>query len=367
MRKQVSTSNFHPDKIRLLNNRLLGRASSVFFLGLLDGHPQIVTLPYLTVAYRFLDFKGRDAPGIAENLWRLLEKSYARVSGGEKPPYLQTDFVAHVRDYLDQFGISRKTVFISLFFGYAAVSNPEWALVRYINHNEHEVLGELMLERDFPQRNSIYLIRDPRASFASIKRVRDLNPIESETLFSTLYKHAYKRALALGRQDVLLLRHEDIHRDYPSVMKRYCDFLSIPFHPALEGSSFFGIPYTGENFKCRSTIQLYSSRPDPRYVNDGWKSELSRSEFRLVQRMSADIIAEQGYERMTCADLVKIAPTFDYLDLFARHAPAGSFRRRLLLGLRRIPGLGTLSEWGLQAAVMATVYGVARLRLLVYG
>lgn len=99
-----------------------GRASSVFFQGLLSGHPNIITTPV------FGEYPSD--PLILEPKDKLAKKCYetymvwaAKHNLNIEPPFTFEHFKKPFIDYLDEFGISKKNGLSgnSLFPG-----NPYW-------------------------------------------------------------------------------------------------------------------------------------------------------------------------------------------------------------------------------------------------
>lgn len=291
-----------PARVGILNIEPLGRASSVFFQGLLDGHPEILTLP--------LGVMPGGRPTDADGLWEGLDAS--RREYAPEAPLDRAAFMSAAQAHLSR----GDGALFALFGGYAAAAGRETSAVRWLCYHTHSFEASLELLREHPEARFVFLIRDPRASFASMKKRGDLDPRFQHHRFLNLYRHFMKR---LGG-DALLLRHEDIHLDFERTLARFREFLGIADDESLRESSYYGFPYTGQAKAFASTTGLHSNRPDPRYVSDDWKRSLSPAEVAHIERTASDLMRECGYQ--PCRDAVT-GSDFDY----ARLKPQRRWRR----------------------------------------
>lgn len=309
---------FHPSKISVVTINPLARASTYFFQGLFDGHPEMVTLPDTVYFYGKEAFDSGDPCGISDELWGRLEVASRTVVGLEEVPADKTCFERAFQAYLKDNGASDRSIFLALHYAYARARGMDMSRIRGINYHCHSYLHMLHVMADFQDARNIFLIRDPRASFASIKKRADLDPLFYHFHYLQVYRGVYKPLRLLGEGARLLVRHEDMHLHFEDVMEKVTRHLGIADHPCLRHSSYFGEYYTGSFLASRSTQGLYLSRPDPRYVKDDWKKLLSAFELHLVQATAKSLMAENGYEAVPVSDANRRVASFDSSCLFER-------------------------------------------------
>jgi hypothetical protein len=330
--------NFAPARINVVNIVALARASSYFFQGLLDGHPAIVTLPHH--GYPSEDDIRGSALDIAKRAharcvnWLFVERLPTQV------PFavFRRPFLA----YLKEHGISRKTVFIATHYAFATWRCDDIRKVRYIAFQGHLMKDCFPLFADFPDTRTIALVRDPRAAYLS-QRAR--NPYYSPLFWLRVTCAGYWYASAYPYQEQMLyVRHEDLHRAHPLVRRRYRAFLSLSDHPALDESTFYGFPYTGKSLGVGSSIGVFSSRPDPAYVSDSWKKQISCQELAIVNFLSRAYIKKFRYPRWkACVHRVVFREDFAayFTSLLAMPALPHKGYYRALRVVARAPIIGS--------------------------
>lgn len=324
-------SRFRPESAPILTVEPFGRASTIFFQGLLDGHPELLVLPWDATPLFNKRGEKRDPDSIAHHLDGILTRAATEYG----PPDLSLDrerFRATVRAVLDQCGVHWGSEVVATFLGYAAAAGRPLSEVRYLCVAAHGHPRLSYMLSHFPNWRAVFLSRDPRGSFASMKKRKDLDLLAQQANFAAFHRVMYRGLLAGHPDQVLSMRHEDLHTDWPSERARLLEFIELDDHPALERSSYFGWPYTGEGRYYGSTADLYESEPDPRYVTDSWKDSLSAPELRAVQESSSALMDEFGYPPETAADLRGRSASANYLSFLARRAPNGVKRAAELLG-----------------------------------
>lgn len=291
--------HFSPDTIKLIDVQTIGRASSDFFQGILDGHPQIVTLPRLN-SIRDCDAYHKKPEEIALYIYRHVFQN-AALTYIKNPDILSYQkFQAPFCDYLNQYGISRKNILIALYYAYAVHFHPNISSVEYLCYSGHNYQRMIDIATDFPRRKTIFLVRDPRASFYSMRDRSGLYAWSFHILHVMLnYSGYYKLLAKIAAQDTLLVRHEDLHLSFDRVKASVLDFLHIEYDPSMETSSFFNMPYDGSSSPWTNLANHFSTRPDPKYVHEKWKAHLHPLELFLVQITSSELMRFAGYPRIS--------------------------------------------------------------------
>jgi len=287
--------NFHPDKIKLINMIPFGRASSIFMQGLLDGHPEIVTIVFYYL--RKEESGGKNFENIVNlNYQRIKERINIYIGNYDLEKKIPKEkFAKYLKEYLNEFGISHKTVFIGVHYAYAKHSKKDIKKVRYIFAHSHWPDVFLDLAESFPKQKMMFLIRDPRASFLSGKRMKML-------LASVLYLRnvmdLYKK-IRKKNKDIIAIKHETLHVNYKKVKEVLIDWLDIKKHSSLDSATFLGKPFYGMDHPTVASPSGKSNIPSPKFVNENWKNELSTAEINFVQFFFSDIIEIFAYEKIS--------------------------------------------------------------------
>jgi hypothetical protein len=134
----------------------------------------------------------------------------------------------------------------------------------------------------------VLLVRDGRGAFHSgmkrgFRRERALRG----------WRNHYRRALALlprlvPEEHRLLVRYEDIAQRPAATLTRVCDFVGIPFEPAmLEFRDTIHHNVNGNNMKFRSAAKLR--------LEDSWRNALSPADLDYFERRAGAINRQFGY------------------------------------------------------------------------
>ena len=166
------------------------------------------------------------------------------------------------------------------------------------------------LARWYPGLRIIFVVRDPRANYSSLKKWRSrTHGSMSVPRFAFEWGESVERNERNGRvYPVLTLRYEDLVHEPHWCMGNVCRFLGISFDqslvsPSIGGQQFEGNSVFGEKFSSISTSPF-----------DRWKQLLSYEEVSLLEDLLGPRMREFGYE-----------PT-------ARGEDLGKMSRRILLG-----------------------------------
>jgi hypothetical protein len=255
----------------------MGRSSSLFYQGVLEGHPAILTMPLVGFPK-----PGQDLDSYYEEDLRPSFRAFDRDIEAELP---KGAFLASGRRHRAGGGL-RETL-IAVHAAYAEARGLSLEQVRHLLIQTHTVPQVRQFERAFPSARFVFTVRDPRANCLSYRRLgknlHSLLQINSYALYERL-RHA-----SLG------VRHEDIHCDFETVRRASLAFLEIEDHPQLDQSTMCGKPFLGSPV-YGSSSKARTSRPCPDFVNENWRRELSRLDVKRIQHRFGSLMREFGYE-----------------------------------------------------------------------
>jgi len=314
--------NFHPDKISVVAmESLIGRSSSLFFYCLLDGHPELIS--NFVVGEIYLS-KLKNNNQIINCVYRTLRDSHFCQTTTYNFPFSISDFSVPFQMYIDEFGISNKNIFIATHYALAVLLKKDISKVKWIILHTHGATEQILkVKADFPNEKLMLSVRDPRASmWAHHKRAENV-PIFSGMLASypkiTNYKKVY------GSENILYIKHEELHTEYSNVRKNICKFLSIEDNNSFDNATLFNQMWDGstgskEKFKRRetslSTSGLCSSKPDSRFVSDEWKENLGKLDLFIINILGGQqMIRDLNY------------PEFETKKIFGTYKPLGYIPR----------------------------------------
>ncbi|MBR9706379.1 hypothetical protein GOV14_05065 [Candidatus Pacearchaeota archaeon] len=287
--------NFHPDKINLINMIPFGRASSVFMQGLFDGHPEIVTIIFYYL--REKDVKGKNFEDLVDlNYNRMKERVDMYIGNYDlEKKFPKKEFRKYFKEYIDEFGISAKTVFIGVHYAYARHFKKDLKKVKYIFAHSHWPDVFLEMVGHFPKQKMLFLARDPRSSFLGGKKTESLVAAVM-ILRSTL--NLYKKLKKKRKMDMLVIRHETLHTDYEKIKQVLVDWLKISKDKTINSATFFGLPFYGMNKQRVTSITgVLSDVPNPVFAKPKWEDKMSTAEINFTQFMFSDMFTMFDYKK----------------------------------------------------------------------
>jgi len=171
------------------------------------------------------------------------------------------------------------------------LKTSEKELIR-VDHTPSNIKNFDIINELFPKSKFIFIIRDPRAIYASIKGL-DWGP-NSPLKLSELwieYTAAYFAFQKLYPNRMCLVRYEDIVNNGAEQIKNICDFLGIKYTNALlEESEGFKVPeYTS------SQHALVGKRLDKQRI-EKWKKELKTEDITIIESQCKPIMSAFNYQ-----------------------------------------------------------------------
>ena len=156
--------------------------------------------------------------------------------------------------------------------------------IRHINY-VHQILDE------FPACRVIQVIRDPRASFASFRRVKVGSNQVSQFVNDWSDAVGVDKAFAENER-YLRVKFEDLVSNVEAVSAEICDFLDVDFDPAM---LLFHERKTA-GFSPEQVHHQNTRKPVFKSSIAKWKEELSNSQIGLIEDFLSDDMKRLGYE-----------------------------------------------------------------------
>ncbi|MDP4039286.1 MAG: hypothetical protein Q8P57_01790 [Candidatus Pacearchaeota archaeon] len=358
--------NFHPDKIILTSLIVLGRSSSVFVSGLFDKHPNFITLPSQFYPTGLNMKKSLD--NIAQECYNeIIARSKRLVGKINIKKYPVEIFKNCFIDYINNFGLSRKNVFIACYYSFAKFFKMDLQQIRYIVFDTHLIVKNIKwCISDFKNIRFIVTIRDPRSNHLSLK-------LKGFAILCLGYiKEMYSIYTQIAKKyppsSIFILKHEDLHTQYPVVLDRLCRFFDVKKTDALNYSSFFGLPYdAAKACYTRSSTNINSSKPDPVYVDEKWKESLSSFEIAFIQNHYKSIFKDFGYKWYDPFENPKFMIYQEvFKPLTKKNIDSSKGPKRFILNsclkIAKIPILGYIFIFSIQLIYLFLRYTKSRLR-----
>lgn len=279
------------------------RSGTSLLQSLLDGHPELVVdageSKFFDRSYRRLRFAtAKRRAGIARrHLLHIFQP------GGD----YHAKFLQHVsceevaRNFERNLEASRRRLseFLPAYvLAYGEASGQLTETCRYwVEKTPYSELRSRLLLKWYPEARFIYVVRDPRDVFSSIK-VRALRKASKADAasFAVTWRASVRKAKALqrrlGGQRVLIVRYEELADDTRKVTAELRAFLGIADDPVLSVPTKGAgrVLWEGNRSSTEKSIEL-----SPRVTYD-WQSLLSDGERRALSYWLARDALDFGYE-----------------------------------------------------------------------
>ncbi|NDJ53591.1 MAG: sulfotransferase [Chloroflexi bacterium] len=269
------------------------KSGTTFTVGLLDGHPQTVTMPgdsHLVerVTERFNrpgDYRETMHGWIIGRLHRLINPTNQRpfwLFGQERRPYL--DFIHYAHHWRDTLPATPRSIFLVYVLAFAcanpaAKSSPRlW--ISKTPGNEHHAQTLLAM---FPQARFIHLIRDPYPNLASMKKLQQAQGRlwDAKTITARLkdsLRQARKNLSQLGEARYRLLRYEDVLADPEGELRNLATWLGIAWDDRLTSPTVNGQPATSNSmFRQRRVVGEVAGKSTSR-----WRTVLAEDDHQIA-------------------------------------------------------------------------------------
>ena len=150
--------------------------------------------------------------------------------------------------------------------------------------------------RWFPAAKMIYIVRDPRATFASVRGFK--KNLRHQQMGVLRFCIEWRASLQANRRNTarfpaLMIRYEDLVGESRPTLVAICEFLGIPFQESLLQPTFDGADFTG--FSAYSSFATQYTTIDRSSLTK-WKEVLSQRDVRTIDYLLAPDMAALGYE-----------------------------------------------------------------------
>jgi hypothetical protein len=278
-----------------------GRSGTTLLRMMLDAHPELAIPPETRFVPRLIA-ACRRGDADADDVAALLESERNWADFG-----LESRAVADRLRHLAQ--ITPAEAVRAFFCAYA----ERFGKSRWGDKTPTYGMRMPMIAAAVPEARFVQVIRDPRDVAASWKRFRALrgdDPLTAAHWAEVWMATVVETRVKAARVDHYLeLRYEDLIESPERTLRRVCEFLALPFDPAMlayhERASerlaelAVGLP-PGERQPARTAAdrigphELLSRPPQPDRIG-GWREELSADEARDVAAVAGDLLGELGY------------------------------------------------------------------------
>lgn len=160
-----------------------------------------------------------------------------------------------------------------------------------IDHTPSNIKNFDILNELFPKSKFIYIIRDPRAIYASIKGL-DWGPNTALKLGKLWVEYiaAYFAFQKLYPNRICLVRYEDIVNNGPSHIEKLCNFIGIDYNNSLLKDEGFKVPEYTSSQHALVGKSLDKNRADK------WKKELKKEEVLIIESECGTIMSAFDYQ-----------------------------------------------------------------------
>ena len=299
--KELEKSNLSPNPSEAFEFNKSGlfiggaaKSGTTLLMSLLDNHPQLIVVPEETA---FLERRARfkRKKNLQARLKYLLEGSALNALGagrveskrvGENArDYTKFDyprFVGLARDFINQPWMNDSLLFTETIRAYGITIGTDWRkCVHWVEKTPRSETHLDVLDELFPEAKMIQMVRDPRAVFASRKKVvrYESGRFANVHLLVREWNRCARETLRLRRDPsrFLVIRYEDLVSKPREVLEQVCRFGGFDFHegmlePTRGGNGWLGNSAFYKGFKGISAAPA-----------DRWKDCLTEDEIWWVE------------------------------------------------------------------------------------
>ena len=316
--------------INLIVVHPFGRAGSVFFQSLLDGHSNIYTLPCFKNFYPLFPDQLLIGSDAYYNFFQDLRNKYPEIFDTSKGYFGMGEhsvsgafgerYDEHILTDLDELlinanrltdknsingsRISRRDFFVLFHLAFAMCHGKNPEDVSYILYHPHKIYALEPLLDDFPELYFVGMTRNIYANWSSWKTVTSRRHRTSPERLSRIYlfetvhdyiDEAYRYSLLQNKiKNLKFIDLNKLHKRNITALREISDWLSICYEDSMSISTFCGKQWGGN----ASSLNILSTF-DPQKVDQ--LSNLNDNEMNFIASIGFPVLDFFGYDRKEVA------------------------------------------------------------------
>ena len=271
------------------------RTGTTLVQSLLDAHPN-VTIPWeCQFVLNLYPAYGSITEWTTEQLQRFYDdllKQWQFSSWNIDPVKLKTDLLSCAggntyRDICQVVYLNHRSLF------------PKDAISLIGDKNHGYTIYTDRIRKIYPDARFVYILRDYRDNFDSVKRVDFEVPLVSLVVYK--WKYFYKKALQASRkypESFFFIRYEDLVTAPELHVGKLCEFLGIPYDPGV--FDFYKMKSQAEEAYPTDVMEKHhKSLFNP--INTSrlglWKKSMTETEVRMADLVAGRYAELAGYQR----------------------------------------------------------------------
>jgi len=153
------------------------------------------------------------------------------------------------------------------------------------------------LKKLFPEAKFVYILRDYRDNFESVRKVDFEMPIVSLVVYK--WKYFYKKALRASKkypESFYFIRYEDLVTEPEIQFQKLCDFLDIPYIP--EVFDFYKMKEKAEGKYPADILEKHHKslfNPVNKSRMGLWEKTMTKRQIRIADHVAGKYAAQAGY------------------------------------------------------------------------
>ncbi|MFH2091032.1 MAG: sulfotransferase [Pseudomonadota bacterium] len=217
--------------------------------------------------------------------------------GDSRNEYLSIDeplFRNHLAHLLEHQPVNSRTFLLAVHYAYALCNGEDLTKKTILVYHIH--IWEFLvtyLSKDFPDLKIIAMTRDPRANLE--RRLQSLWKVDKAKLDSSDAKicqarnyywtcklsifNGLEQLNRFDRNNVIVIKHEDMGRKLETVMRCLAHFLEIKYLPLMLHISFGGKSWWSDPVYGRTSTNTFN----PKILSEDWKKTIGKIDWFVIE------------------------------------------------------------------------------------
>jgi len=284
----------------------MGPHGSLFLQSLLDGHPQVLTVPTFMNYMSFYDRFGSESHGRlsselrSRTMFQVIARKENTAKGGDfRELAFDADcFREKFEAGLDLSEKNHRGFLHALHAAYAIATSKDVDQVKNIFVHNHYPEPYDLIRYYWPEAMFYVMMRNPKGTVSSYHRTIKENfggyvpsYLILQKLRSMLASWEQAERSFIHDPYCTYMRLEDLHSNLAGVAQRLCDDLKLDDCPELYESTLGGQPYI-----CTSASNKNVQGSSPRVTSPAWTTDFPPEFTRFVESFAGGIMRRHGYE-----------------------------------------------------------------------